>query len=119
MLPAIATGQWDVMTWGVFTWDKPEDYAKWIDVCLKANSSMVFYVQDGWPRAQNGMTASGEYEMKGFLERQKQINTAVKGAVDALNAKYPGKIHVIPVGDGVCELLKLLLDNLALHKKGR
>jgi hypothetical protein len=41
LLPAIETGQWDVMTWGAYTWDKPEDYTNWIDVCLKVNPGMT------------------------------------------------------------------------------
>jgi hypothetical protein len=32
LLPAIATGQWDVMTWGAFYGDTPEHYQQWIDV---------------------------------------------------------------------------------------
>ena len=110
LLPAIETGQWDVMTWGAYTWDTPEDYTNWIDVCLKANPDMVFYIQVSWPRAQDGATAPGTYDIGKFLERQKQINATYKELVDGLNAKYPGKIHVIPAGDGICELLKLLLE---------
>lgn len=109
LLPAIETGQWDVMTWGEYPWDKTEDYTHWIDVCLKANPGMVFYIQDGWPYANDGMTASGQYDIEKFLERQKQLNAFVQKGVDALNARYPGKIHVIPLGDGVCALLKLHL----------
>ena len=111
LLPAIETGQWDVMTWGEYPWDKAEDYTNWIDACLKANPDMVFYVQDGWPYAQDGMTAPGQYDIEKFLERQKQLNAFVRRGVDALNIKYPAKVHVIPVGDGICELLKLQLKN--------
>ena len=110
LLPAIETGQWDVMTWGAFTWDKAEDYTNWIDVCLKANPDMIFYIQDGWPRAQEGMAAPGEYDIRKFFEKQRQINETVKQGVAALNGRYPGKVHVIPVGDGICALLQLLLD---------
>ena len=110
LLPAIETGQWDVLTWGAFTWDKPEDYTNWIDVCLKANPHMVFYVQDGWPRAQEGMVAPDKYDINKFLERQRQINEKFKQGVEGLSGKYPGKLHVIPMNDGICELLKLLLD---------
>ena len=78
LLPAIATGQWDVMTWGAFTWDKQEDFTNWIDICLKANPKMVFYLQDGWPRAQEGSRSPGKYEIAKFLEKQEQINTLVK-----------------------------------------
>ncbi len=111
LLPAIETGQWDVMTWGAYTWDKPQDYTNWIDVCLKANPGMVFYIQNGWPLAQeDGVPVPKTYHIETFLERQKQINATIKGLVDDLNAKYPGKVHIIPVGDGICELLKLLLE---------
>ena len=110
LLPAIETGQWDVMTFGAYTWDKSEDYTNWLDVCLKANPDMIFYVQDGWPRAQEGMTAPDKYDIQKFLEKQRQINAVIKGGVEALSGKYPGKLHVIPVGDGICELLRLFLE---------
>jgi len=42
LLPAIETGQWDVMTWGEYPWDKAEDYTNWIDACLKANPRYGF-----------------------------------------------------------------------------
>jgi len=57
------------------------------------------------------MTAPGQYDIEKFLERQKQLNAFVRRGVDALNIKYPAKVHVIPVGDGICELLKLQLKN--------
>lgn len=110
LLPAIETGQWDVMTFGAYVWDKPEDYANWIDVCLKANPNMAFYLQDGWPRAQDGMVAPDKYDIDKFRAAQRRINEKIKQGVDALSGRYPGRLHVIPVGDGICELLRLFLD---------
>lgn len=110
LLPAIETGQWDVMTWGACGWDTPEDYTNWVDVCLKANPGMTFYIQDLWPLAREGRTSTGTYAIEKFRERQNQINATYKTLVDILNAKYRGKIHVIPTGDGICELLRLLLQ---------
>ena len=110
LLPAIATGQWDVMTWGVYRWDTPEDYTPWIDACVKANPAMTFYIQDGWPEAKEFMTSAGTYDLAAMRARQEFINTLVSQLVHTLNAKYPDKVHVIPVGNGICELLTLLLD---------
>lgn len=110
LLPAIETGQWDVMTWGAYPWDQQEDYANWIDTCLKANPDMIFYIQDGWPKAQEGMAGPDKYDISKFLEAQHRINEQIKQGADALSIKYPGKVYVIPVGDGICELLRLLLD---------
>ncbi len=35
-MAAITTGQWDVMTWGGYTNDRPEYYFGWIDFCQQA-----------------------------------------------------------------------------------
>ena len=110
LLPALATGQWDVMVWGVYRWDKPEDYTPWLDACLKANPAMVFYIQDGWPQVSDFMTPAGEYNPAALRARQEFINTSVAQLVSTLNAQYPGKVRVIPVGNGVSRLVTLLLD---------
>lgn len=103
LLPAIATGQWDVMTWGVFVGDTPQDYMKWISLCLKYNQDMVFYIQDGWP-TYKGETAnlSKEEQLADIDRTQQQIQDFfVKGLYDALEAKYPGKVRIIPAGAAV------------------
>ncbi len=97
LLPAIDTGQWDVMTWGSYTWDAPEDYTRWIDVCLKSNPAMIFYIQDYWPRAHHGMVAPDTYDIAKFIETQRQTNAAFKELVAGLNARYPGKIRIIHI----------------------
>jgi len=110
LLPAIATGKWDVMTWGLYYNDWPEHYARWIDVCLQANPDMIFYIQDGWPRTP-GSGSEYDFKLEDFLAGQKKINVSCKGLLTALNKKYPGKVRLIPVGDSLCELLKLYYAN--------
>ena len=110
LLPAIATGQWDVMTWGVYRWDKPEDYFPWIDACLQTNPAMIFYIQDAWPETKEFMTPAGTYDLATLRARQEFINHSVAQLVHTLNAKYPDKVRVIPVGNGICQLVALLLD---------
>lgn len=110
LLPALATGQWDVMTWGLYRWDKPDDYFPWIDACLKANPDMIFYIQDGWPETRDFMTPAGVCDLAALRARQTFINNAVAQLIHTLNAKYPDKVHVIPVGDGICRLVTLLQE---------
>jgi hypothetical protein len=116
LLPAIATGQWDVMTWGMYFGDSPADYTQWIDLCLKANPAMSFYIQDGWPAprlAQNAPAAdrgadggappaNGDALTKMYRET---LIPMIQGTFDALNQSYPGKVHVIPAGAAVVEML--------------
>ena len=108
LLPAIPTGQWDVMTWGMYTGDKPQDYTQWMDPCLKANPAMVFYIQDGWPTPR--MVAKGTAPDKMYETlRQMYVNTVVpmyQANLEALNRSHPGKVHVIPVGAAVVEMLR-------------
>lgn len=107
LLPAIATGEWDVMTWGMFFGDKPEHYAQWIDLCLKFNPKMVFYIQDGWPFPRGEKKDLPPEEMHAKLEKMygAMMIPMVKGNYDALAARYPGKVHVISVGAAVVEML--------------
>jgi hypothetical protein len=109
LLPAIATGQWDVMTWGAFYGDKPEHYERWIDLCLKYNPKMVFYIQDGWPVYSAEMEKlSTEEKLKAIDSQAAEIQaTLSKSLYEALNAKYPGKVHVLPCGDAVLRMLHL------------
>lgn len=111
LLPALATGQWDVMTWGAYYWDRVEDYEPWIDACLKANPDMVFYIQDGWPLTKDFTTPAGEYDLEAMRVRQESIDALLAGLLHGLNAKYPGKVHVIPVGHGICRLVTLFQEH--------
>jgi hypothetical protein len=97
------------MTWGIFLNDTPRDYINWIDVCLRYNPDMVFYIQDGWP------TYKGETANLSNTEALKAIDAGhtriqdflIRTLYDQLHAKYPGKVHVIPAGAAVVEMLHL------------
>lgn len=107
LLPAIATGQWDVMTWGSYYSDKPSDYTQWIDLCLKSNPKMVFYIQDGWPTERMGAHGDTPAALIASLRQvyATGITPSMQGLEQALNARYPGKVHIIPVGAAVVEML--------------
>ena len=107
-LPAIATGSWDVLTFGSYYEDKPEYFGQWIDVCLKYNPAMTFFIQDGWPRVN-----SSYLRMKPDIA-VKKLDTEMKRmekeyftpGFGALNKMYPGRVHFIPSGSAVVELIR-------------
>jgi hypothetical protein len=107
LLPAIPTGQWDVMTWGMYTNDKLQDYTQWMEPCLKANPAMVFYIQDGWPTPRFGSGGrAGDTTFPAL--RQIYVDTMMpmfRDNFDALDRAYPGKVHIIPAGAAVVEML--------------
>lgn len=107
LLPAIPTGQWDVMTWGMFTNDQPQDYIQWMEPCLKANPAMVFYIQDGWPTPKRDAGNSTPETLSATLieSYQKTMIPMFTGNLAALNAAYPGKVHMIPAGAAVVEMI--------------
>ena len=108
LLPAIATGHWDVMTWGAYVNDSLDDYGRWIDVCLARNPEMVFYIQDGWPTYTKEMDR--DEARRAFESRRDELAVYFRSLYDGLDAKYPGKVHVLPAGDAVVEILKRHLD---------
>lgn len=107
LLQAIATGQWDVMTWGSFYNDTPEHYSQWIDACLKYNPDMVFYVQDGWPVFDPSMKDASIDEITKNIDIKYALlqKEMIKDLYDSLNSSYPGKAHVIPAGAAVVKML--------------
>ena len=106
MKPALATGTWDVLTMGVYHGSTAKDFSRWIDLGLKHNEKMVFFIQDSWPLLPD--PALGR-KLKFFELAQKTINDRVGAIVGALNKKYPDKVHVLPVGDGMVELVRRVL----------
>lgn len=108
LLPAIATGEWDVMTWGSYYDDKPGYYGQWIDVCLAHNPEMVFYIQDGWPRF---LPEYGNLQPADVLAKIEANQAELQGGMyrtlfQSLNETYPGKIHIIPASPIVVELVR-------------
>lgn len=112
IFPAIETGQWDAMTilsrWG----DKPEHFTQWMEVCLKANPKMMFYIQTGWaywvpsePKGDPKVEPKANLaQMEAALAKQK---AEYQANYEAIQAKYPGKVRMIPCGDAVMEMLRL------------
>jgi len=110
LLPAIATGQWDVMTWGIYTKDRAEYFSQWIDVCLEDNPKMVFYIQDAWPsisRHHKQYKSEADVPLDALLAIAKGSNARLASLVEVLEAKYPGKVRIIPAANAMCEVLKL------------
>ena len=107
LLPAIATGEWDVMTWGGFLGDSEAHYAQWIEVCLQCNPQMRFYVQDGWPTFDdrlNGMASDAALQEIDAFYKQMQ-DAMIQPLWSAIDARYPGKVKMIPAGAAVVEML--------------
>lgn len=108
LIPAIVTGEWDVMTWGSYYEDKPEYYTQWIDLCLKHNPETVFYVQGGWPRFLR------EYKTKTPAEILEDMNALQASVVEEvyrpryepLEKLYPGKFRMIPTSFAMVNLIE-------------
>lgn len=98
--PALETGRYDVLTIGAYYHDKPEHFEQWIALARKANPKIGIYIQDAWPRAEGGHVAP----MEEYAKQQAALNAQVAACVDALNRKFDGAVHVIPVGDAMVEL---------------
>jgi hypothetical protein len=109
LIPAIATGKWDVMTWGVYLNDKTEYFEQWIALCLEFNPEMEFYLQDAWTGTIDYKNED-KLNFKLFVMVQAGINARIMQILEPLQKKYPGKVHVIPVGNAMIEMLKLYYD---------
>ncbi len=109
LVPAIETGKWDVMTWGSYYGDQPEFYLQWIRLCLEYNPNMVFFIQDGWPRPdfiQGNFREMGQEQVLDSLTRQHiESQEAMKALYEQLNLEVPGRIHIIPAGSAVVEII--------------
>ena len=107
LMPALATGQWDVMSWGAYYGDTLECYTQWIDVCLKQNPAMTFLIQDGWPIYPPLPETSPKEDFLGAFDAQQVVvqQEMFRKPYDGLNERYPGKVHIIPAGAAVLEML--------------
>jgi len=108
LMPAIATGQWDVMTWGAYYHDTVDSYTPWIDACLAKNPAMSFFIQDGWPSYPREVADTDHPLIQAVIDaelalgREKLFNALSEG----LNKRYPGKVHVLPVAPAVVEMIR-------------
>jgi len=110
---ALATGKCDVLTMGSHSvGSEVEDFARWIDLGLKHNPEMVFFVQDAWPYltelfdVKGNKTADSDADFERYATATDRFGGWIAERVDALNDKYPGKVHVIPIGGAMRELVR-------------
>lgn len=99
LLASIANAKWDAMLWGPYFHDRPAYYLCWIEFCLKYNPDMKFYLSDAWPQldqldpipsSEAGLTTEVIQKMG---DDKHELNQQLIGE---LNAKYPGKVFVLP-----------------------
>lgn len=107
LLPAILTGEWDVMTWGAYYGDIAPYFTQWIDLCLAHNPDMVFYIQDGWPRFNPGWAGLPPQQISPrIIAQHRQIQERLLRPIyNELEKAYPGKVRVIPAGPAVVDLM--------------
>lgn len=108
LIPAINTGEWDVMTWGPFLKDEPKYYTQWIDFCLEHNPKTAFYLQDAWPRFDPSYVKledtaiiaaiAGEHA---FLQKE-----LFQPLYETFEESHPGKVRVIPVAAALVDLMQ-------------
>jgi hypothetical protein len=116
MKPVLALGKWDVMTMGThIEGSDVEDFGRWIELGLKYNPKMIFYIQDVWPRLTDvirggQLTGGAKPKLEPYEKRMDWINDFVAERVEALNEKFGDKVFVIPVGNGMRELVRMQLD---------
>ena len=108
IIPALATGAWDVLVWGSYYADKPEYFGQWIEVAQRHNPDMEFLIQDGWPRYTLALhRAKKEEALKKIeTEMKRMVKEYFSSAHTDLNQRYPGKVQIIPAGPAVVELVR-------------
>ncbi len=108
LIPAIATGEWDVMTWGPYIADKPAYYTQWIDLCQQHNPATIFFLQDAWPRFDPGYKTMQPEVIAAAIAGEHEVIQAEMFAplYRAFEKDYPGRVHVIPVSAALVDLMK-------------
>jgi hypothetical protein len=100
------------MTWGAFYGDAPEHYTQWIDVCLASNPKMIFLIQDGWPTFDpEWKEADSKVVLEQLDAAQRDIQQGMfKQLFRELDQGYPEKVHVIPAGAAVVQMIHHYYD---------
>lgn len=117
---ALMTGKCDVLTMGShYEGSEVEDFARWIDLALKHNPDVDVFIMDAWPYLTDlldvkaNKTADTDATFEQYEEKMAGINKWIGDTVDQLNKEYPGKVHVIPIGNAMLELVRRqLADDL-------
>jgi hypothetical protein len=110
---ALRTGKVDVLTMGShYEGSEVEDFARWIDLALEHNPETSIFIMDAWPRLTDLLKMEGNKaaDADATFERYQQamalVNDRTGKIVDRLNETYPGKVHVIPIGNAMVELVR-------------
>lgn len=108
IIPALATGEWDVLIWGSYVEDKPEYFSQWIELALRHNPDMKFFIQDGWPRYTPAHhRAQKEIAMNQLeTEMERMVKEYFTPGLSTLDELHPGKVRFIPAGPAVVELIR-------------
>ena len=117
--PALATGKIDVMTFGhLVTWDGTsvgcdvEDYQRWIEFAMKHNPDIKFYIQDLWPwLADPKGEPNVEFSLEEFEAAMDVSSQSINAVIAQLNKKYPGRVHILPAGLAMTELVRRVSNN--------
>ena len=118
--PALATGKIDVMTFGhLVKFDgkmvggSAQDYERWIEFAMKHNPKIRFYIQDLWPwlpGAEREVDLT-KFNLKDYEQAMAVSSQSVNEVVDVLARKYPDRIHVLPAGLAMTELVRRLTND--------
>ncbi len=99
LLPALTTGEWDVMMWGPAWGQTPAHYACWIDFALKYNLKMKFYLSDAWPTLawfDKNPKVEDEAYVRELLTIGAELHKRYAKLMKSLNQKYPDRVFVTP-----------------------
>ncbi len=118
--PALMSGKIDVMTFGhLVDWQgrsvgcNAEDYERWIEFAIRHNPKITFYIQDLWPwlpGPERGVEME-KFKLKDYEYAMDVSSRSINAVVELLNAKYPGRIHVLPAGLAMTEIVRRVTGN--------
>jgi len=117
LIPAISTGEWDVMTWGPYYADKTAYYSQWIDFCQQHNPGTIFFLQDAWPRFDPDYKTMEPSAIAVAIAGEHELIQAEMFAplYDVFEETYPGKVQVIPVSAALVDLMQQFADGKIEH----
>ena len=113
--PALQTGKIDVLTFGHLVdfrgrthGGNVEDYERWIEFALKHNPDTRFLIQNLWPwlPGPERVVNMDEFKLSDYEAAMKVSSKSTTDVALKLRQKYPEKIHVIPVGQAMTELVR-------------
>lgn len=113
--PALASGKVDVLTFGHLIGPNGEsfgcdveDYRKWMDLALKDNPDIRFYIQDLWPwlSGPSGLWDQNAFDLEEYKTAMVEADKSLATVVNHLRREYPGRVDVIPIGAAMVELVE-------------